>query len=679
MDLDGDGDQDLVTAVDYKPGKYRMKKDPALDDSSKFGLTPACPTEPMCRSKSGEQILCGTNLNQALTGTLFSAPRIQQGDDTGGICGFEECPNPNDAACFGPGECDCSDMHCGSGLTNAVDSEFAAPDPGEGWMGAPYVPDYVGDEISYPAFAGNPYCGQIPEAACAWDKDIGNILQRGLMYVWRIYWNKDNNVQDLFTQRAEVHLSPIPLESDRAVSSLGIPASSWHGFVDIDGDGYIDAIWQDANNKSSTRFQVFRGDGKGNFLPQTNGEPFIWRTPPIWARVSLQQTGAAQGGTNDHYNRYTETAVTLQDINGDGLPDYVESRTLGDRQARLRVFFNTGVGFEYYSYIDEEAGFGTILSDEFTTLSRDITVVLAEEPNMQMKYGWSVANRRLVDLDQDGLPDVVQISPPGSGANNPWGKEVRSLASSTTSNDNTVSTLSFESFMNSDMLNPPGLNHPGRTPAVRAYINVGDRLINIGFKTKLQKWRHGLARIQIATAGSDGTKTWKVKTDFIDIDGDGLAGLYNNEREAENLCTADDSGIISPSCGVSDQVLTDPESSQGLRLLETVNNGQGGVTTFTYSSGSNREVVISDPEHGKRNPQSMWVVQTITVDPGTGPESVGNTNYKYHYPVLNQDRQRKFGFRGFEQVTIQHPENAQGDRRVVVERYDHGVKSSFIV
>src|SRR5690606_520214 len=48
MDLDGDGDQDLVTALDYKIGRYAANNDPALQDEERFGTPPVCPTQPPC-------------------------------------------------------------------------------------------------------------------------------------------------------------------------------------------------------------------------------------------------------------------------------------------------------------------------------------------------------------------------------------------------------------------------------------------------------------------------------------------------------------------------------------------------------------------------------------------------------------------------------------------------------
>ena len=81
-------------------------------------------------------------------------------------------------------------------------------------------------------------CGQRRNGHLA-RQDPVRSLARGRVrrYVWRVYANTGTG----FAATPEVVLSPLPLESDRATSALGAgplaASSSWHGFIDIDGDG----------------------------------------------------------------------------------------------------------------------------------------------------------------------------------------------------------------------------------------------------------------------------------------------------------------------------------------------------------------------------------------------------------------------------------------------------------
>lgn len=635
MDMNGDGRPELVTALDFQKGRYRPGDDPALDA---YGELPGC-TVPVgaCYDPDGFPTPC----------EFTPTPPTQQSGGGGGGDPYDpfECsgtgctfPDPN---CQSQ-ECGCNDEWCRTD-TDMPWTEWMAPldiDPlsnsgfeGDfGYPGAPHFNGPIGGEDQQGQSMGSPLCGQAPEMYC--DR-----------YVWRIYWNEGDGQ---LSEEPTIHMSPIPLESDRPTSRLGnsnlAASSSWHGFIDIDGDGYTDAVWQDPAGhvygyEPTGRFLVFRGDGEGNFTGDANGEAYEWKVPvldgsggvALRARVNMSSSHTRVNHP-DTALRYTDSDVTLSDVNGDGLPDYIDTRELYGEGRLVRVFYNTGTSFEFY-------GTGTVLHDSLETMSREEQQVLRKElDTFHLDNGWSRSSLRTVDLDHDGLMDVVTISEPAAGVENPW------------------SALSSGSYL----------------------ANVGDRLVDLGGSNKLTDWLPGLARITISA-----NDVWKVKTDFVDLDGDGIEDLYNNDDNTAQ-CNPNWEGQISGLCGRSTEILTDrgEELGQGMRFLQRVENGQGGVVEFTYESSADPTVVVPDAAAVDRVPYAFWVVEQVDVNPGVqnngGTEPLVTT-YTYHHPQLNRDTVGRYGMRGFEIVDTEGPTGSLERTRYAYDVDWRGVPVEHIV
>ncbi len=753
MDMDGDGDQDLVTALDFKRGRYTPADDAALQDADRYGAAPVCPSQSACRAENGDPIPCKTDFLHGVFAVPFMALIGDAGvptDDDGGIGSTPKCKNNmcTPGLCVHNPDGDPSDP-CGCGtclFPDANANEWSPPEGagsggtsfgGNGWLGNSFPDGPIGKETTGAGLGGNPWCAQEPEMDC-------RLGTGASYYVWRIYWNGErpaegdieiqgctvtlssglkitvpcsvfegvvdqpvasdfqssSDLYDVFnvTEAPDLVLSPLPLETDRPTSSLGAgdlaASSSWHGFIDIDGDGFIDGVWQDPSTPAGAgvtgtgypgpgptgRFLVFRGDGRGRFQPDVNGEPFRWATPSLGdaqrARVNLRRSHnkyPLQYHNNQlldkEIHRFTETVVTLQDINGDGLPDYVESREVGNFGKALRVFYNNGVGFESGVAGDN---IGTILSDDLPTLSREETVVLTVERNLQMKNGWSQSVRRLLDFDQDGLPDVFAIKPPMIGQKDPWEYPTEEF-----------SLYNFDGLPQSVISEFPQLALGDfRQSTVTAYMNVGDRLVKVRTSPGLDGIRDAMARINISSKAR-----WVVKTDVLDFDSDGLIDVYNNDVHADSQCLptlGSDQGnpLFDKAgsqyslvlCGISGTVRGDSQAQNGMRLLTSIDSGQGALVTLSYAPVTNKDVVTDDPKQGKRTPWRLWVVNSISVDPGNGPAS--HTDYHFTNPVLNKDNHGRYGFRGFEEATILSPITSTGARGKTTELYDYTIDYS---
>src|SRR5690606_24004527 len=105
---------------------------------------------------------------------------------------------------------------------------------------------------------------------------------------------------------------------------------------------------------------------------------------------------------------------------------------------------------------------GTIYSTALPALAQTEQVVLGRrEATDHIEFGFSRDSLRGVDLDADGLLDVVSLPPPAPDQENPW-----------------------------DMA-------PGQAPVYHA--NVGDRLVPLGSSPTLARIAPGLGRITLAT------------------------------------------------------------------------------------------------------------------------------------------------------------------------------------
>jgi RHS repeat-associated protein len=576
-----------------------------------------------------------------------------------------------------PGGCPypCSTNYCPFGTAaKAVGSSFSPPiDHSDGieadsplgrfWTGPHSIerpPSEIGNEKN-PSNFGNPLAAQVPETRCG-------------RYVFRVYENTGTG----FASEPKIILSPVPLETDRATSQLGAgdlaASSSYHGFLDLDGDGNLDAI-----HKGIESFDVFRGDGSGNFRPGSQGIPYLWPLPAADSPVKLLKGRSAfrlAPQTPDVVSQNkitaTSTAVTLRDVNGDGLPDYIDARELVDtsngKQQQVQIYYNTGTGFEHKldspglnGHTLETSAWGTEKYAAFEETrgflfqpSRCSTCDPLRPDEAEIKNIWSRAVAQVVDIDVDGLLDLVLIQPPRADVTNPW----------------QMGPLKAPPQPRPPIPSPPSRLAPGTTlpdleltvepgqpvPIVaRLFINVGDKLVPMGQTAKLATWWPALARITLYS-GSTEVKVsrgsvrradrWQVVTDFVDLDGDGLPEAVTNDDRVEN-CSANDYGNFDMTVGSGCELLysawTSPQpSGDGMRLLRTIENGRGGTVRFDYKP--------LGVDAGGRVPYPLWVVASVTVNGGpgaAGPSPDQVTTYDYKEPIYNQDSHGDWGFRGF--------------------------------
>ena len=205
---------------------------------------------------------------------------------------------------------------------------------------------------------------------------------------------------------------------------------------------------------------------------------------------------------------------------------------------------------------------------------------------------------------------------------------------------------------------------------VRIYINYGDQLIPSASKTDPALYA-AAGRFLLSTSDD-----WFVATDIADFDGDGSLELYEN-RETFSICANTAGGpplgpLFWRNCGHSKTVRQRKDEHQGFGLLKKIDNGRGASIEFNYTYSNNSQVVQNDDPAKYRIGGAIRIVEeTIVNDDSSGTKSI--TNYIYKNPVKNKDRFGRYGFRGFEEVTIIGPANFQGVRSKTQEHYGYDI------
>ncbi len=434
-------------------------------------------------------------------------------------------------------------------------------------------------------------------------------------YPWMIYRNHGNGQFGVASSDPATPLpdkvvyQPISLESDTGDSSLTAgPVGQNLGTLDFDGDGYPDGV---NAVDASPDWGVFRNDMTGAMSRTSAQGAFIFEA----GGAKINQRDASQGNSG------------LFDINGDG---YADNWFTPPSSTTTSFELNDGNGFQ------SPAAVSTSVSPSpemylscYGGCSSAASLFLDPHGHAHpSSIFWIEAQRwdstRIMDVDLDGRQDVVQFLDDGK-----------------------------------------------QTPAT--HLNQGGGLQTTGFPTigDTTSLHHKMvATDDVVPSAAPPTYTWEIRSDVIDLDGDGIP---------EDVSFSDHGSAIGTMYVGKIQTPTEPP-----RLLVGIDNQRGATTSIAYAAMSDSSVVTRDP--GLVMPKTGWVVHTVTSTDSIS-ETSSTTTYNYknpHYSVegdLTKENGTSFpppstvdgpsktwSFRGFDEVTTTNP-----SRSKVTQRYKYDV------
>jgi len=222
-------------------------------------------------------------------------------------------------------------------------------------------------------------------------------VETGGVYHWRWYQGRGDGTFDV--DNGQNIFAPIPLASHTGdpapKNSLFSTSNQTNSIIDLDGDGYLDAVHINNAKNSPTAgsaiWWYWRGNGKGEFLgrdhdgnPSTKPIAYHWTVPTGARPFSL-------GSLIDTGDVTSRQKSGMIDVNADGRPDYVTFH--GTDATTLRVHYNIGTGFaqDFHEF--------TLPHSE---LSRSVTDKDVAENDIE---GYHSSVLRSIDFDADGRPD----------------------------------------------------------------------------------------------------------------------------------------------------------------------------------------------------------------------------------------------------------------------------------
>lgn len=468
---------------------------------------------------------------------------------------------------------------------------------------------FVVPDPEYPLIATTNLWGQCPPSS--FSDGTAAYSTCGKMHPWIVYKNRGAGVfgagqnQYYPTFASTITHEPVALEGESAEASiLSTAGGTGQALIDIDGDGYPDEV----SAGGGASWGVYRNEPRSVDVVHN-------RFRPVAEGVSPYSFPLASGQNDSHLIDVYEidgsgNTSGLFDINGDGLPD----RWAGSNQFSASVAFNDGVSFhdppedlDLRPSNDGNVSVACVPSEpscECTTTPDHSCVV-----GGFVLAGSRTDSSRTIDLDNDGRVDVVRVQDPFS------------------------SMVGYFNQGGQFDTNDAAVGLP--TAALSRRIEASDQF--------------GLS--------SSEPYTWELRSDMVDLDGDGIPEALDFGPGRANPGTLHVSRF-----NVGDQ----PP-----RLLTSIDNHQGLATQIRYASVADSSVVTQSTDQMDQTrvmPQAYWVVKSITTADSLAATSAV-TGYRYLNPRRTTDPDEwTNALRGFDEIDETSPSGA-----VTARRYDYSI------
>jgi RHS repeat-associated protein len=346
--------------------------------------------------------------------------------------------------------------------------------------------------------------------------------------------------------------------------------------------------------------------------------------------------GNAIAGTAGTWGQETQGMAGLADVNGDGAQDHWLGLVVGTAR-------NANVAFNYGDEIHVIPGSpptgqlttpaGTI--DDWIKPGNDTHICAPHDaqpglcdyinPFSNILDGRTSAAVRVVDVDNDGRIDVM-----------------------TSSTETATPKMHFNA---GGQFIAPGIDYPATISGVATSVE--------GFRRTTHAVKF-CSPLPNCMPNTDSGLHWRLKSDLIDLDGDGIAeGVYFDDTLGFRRAL--------------------PQYLQPPRLLRAVHNGRGEHSTITYAQMHDATVVTQSPSalwpdgRPKASPRAQWVVKSLQVHDDLALTD-GTTQYAYKNPRYGADNEGHYSFRGFEEVTTTKPgPTGAADGGRTIQRYGFDV------
>jgi RHS repeat-associated protein len=512
-------------------------------------------------------------------------------------------------------------------------------------------------------------------------------------------------------------------------ASLNVPATFRHGsgptedygarFLDVDGDGTQDLLFSYIGYRKVTSNYGSLGTYQGSVAWLNNLSP----KGGAWTKDT--ELALPPGLRFSYYGQ--DSGVRIADVNGDGLPDiihaydarmssvggsYVSARTISgcyDSDARLqppgvnegRVYLMDRATKKWPSTpsLELPAGIffvGPIPVDERRWRCPDLIGLSTCDGRMEQKATIEAdLGVQIIDVNGDGLPDIVKATSYKYGCAPPEGCNVEECNASTYMGDpvaqNGVWLNTGQGWARYEETNAQGSTHdPWSTSllsiaGIRLHardtlckVECGPDFVLLDYNddglpdihdTRSGAWYMNNGRGWDATPKGSSNLTFDEGELYQDFTGDGRPDLLRSR--CTEVVNDNQSGEREPlGCAATLQA----SSGTNPDLLKEVKSSMGGKLTLEYGHSSKWRT-----SHGAKLPQTRYVVVRVEADaapqnpqlkardPGSGAAGVSSTSYEYRQGEHNFTKRE---FRGFGQVRAKSTAGTGFDD-VVTETHYH--------
>lgn len=282
-------------------------------------------------------------------------------------------------------------------------------------------------------------------------------------------------------------------------------------------------------DRSDTRLIDVTGDGLPDIVKASDASSWkIWRNlGNSWSTYSEAWGNFSPYGSEHYLGSYSTTVV---DVTGDGLPDVVSGEN-----NRWRVFRNTGSGWN-----------GS-----------------PETWNMSMNFALNDPTVRIIDVNGDGLPDIVKAT--ANGTNDTWQVWKNNGNGWNDSSETWINNAGVDANFSMTNVTVQDVNGDGLPDIVKSDdLGSADRwkvLLNQGnsWSTTWVNWIDPSSNVDLSLQGD---------TQMADVTGDGLPDIIKGDDT--NNPGGSDTWYVWKNNGLS------PDT------LATVHTSSGGIINFDY-------------------------------------------------------------------------------------------------